>query len=77
MLKILLALLTVLFAALLILLVIGVIASIMAGGGNVLLPGVGLIISLPFLLVVLLVIEIALAAIMLILFKYISSRKLK
>lgn len=76
-LKILFGLFTALSAGLLILLIIGAVISIMAGGGNVLLPGLGLVVSLPFLLIVLFVIEIALVTITIMLFRYISSRKFK
>ena len=77
MLKILLALSAALSIGLLILLVIGIVVSIRAGGGNVLFPGLGLVVSLPFLLVLLFIAEIVLATITLILFGYVTSRKLK
>ena len=74
MLKILLALLFALDAAVLFLLIIGTIAQIMAGGSiNILLPGLGLIVSLSGLLILLFIVEMFLVTLTMILFRHIKN----
>ena len=74
MLKVLLALLLALDAAGLLLLIVGAIAQIMSPGGiNILLPGLGLVISFSLVLFVLFVIEIFLIIITAMLFRYIKN----
>ena len=73
-LKILLTFLVILDVAILVLLIIGIIASISAGGGNVLFPGLGLVVSLPLLLGVVFIFEIALVGITIIIYRYIKNK---
>ena len=73
MLKILLTFLVILEIGIAALLILGIIASIKMGGGSILLPGLGLIISMPLLLGVVFIIEMILVAISIILYRYIKN----
>ena len=73
MLKILLFILAIIDLAVLVLLVVGVIASINAGGGSVLFPGLGLVVALPLILGVVFIFELILIGITAILYRYINS----
>lgn len=77
MLKILLILLAIVDAGVFILLVSGIILSIKWGGGNILFPGLGLVVALPLVLFVLFVTEVALVAITYLLFRYIRKQSLR
>lgn len=59
--------------AVLALLILGVIASIKAGGGSILFPGLGLVVSLPFILATVFVTELGLVALTLLLYQYIKN----
>jgi len=74
MLKVLLAFLIILDLGILILLIIAIIASINAGGGNVFFPGLGVVVSLPFLLGLVFIFEIFLVGISTILYRFIKKR---
>ena len=78
MLKILLALLLTLDTMVLLLLVTGITYTILWGGVNILLPGLGLIIRSDLILILLFIVEMFLVAISILLFRYIkkSSDKL-
>ena len=73
MLKILLTFLILLDLTVFALLIFGVIASIKAGGGSVLLPSLGMVVSLPLVLAVIFVIELGLVAMTIILYRYIKD----
>lgn len=73
MLKILFVLTAALAFVFLMILIVGIISSITAGGGNVLFPGLGLIVALPLILAVLLGVEIILVIITVILYKRIRA----
>ena len=73
MLKILLTILTIIDLAVFALFIIGVIASISAGDGSVLFPGLGLVVSLPLLMCAVLVFEMMLVGITLIVYKLIKN----
>ena len=73
MLKVLLAILIIADLAVLALLIVGVIASINAGGGSVLFPGLGLVVALPLVLGVVFVFEMILVGITLIVYRFIGN----
>lgn len=73
MLKILLGILIIINCAVLALLLVGVIASINAGGGSVLFPGLGLVVALPLALGVVFVFEMILLGITLIVYRFIGN----
>ena len=73
MLKILLAVLIIIDLGVLGLFVAGVIASINAGGGSVLFPGIGLVIALPLVLAAVFVFEVILVGATAILYRFIKN----
>lgn len=77
MLKILLTFLIILDLAVLALFTTGVIASINAGGGSVLFPGLGLVVALPLVLGVVFVFEVILIGITLLVYKAVASNARK
>ena len=73
MLKVLLAILIIIALSVLALLIVGVVASINAGGGSVLFPGLGLVVALPLVLGVVFVFEMILVGVTLIVYRLIKS----
>ncbi len=73
MLKVLLAILIIIDLGVLALLITGIVASINAGGGSVLFPGLGLVVALPLVLCAAFVLEVILIGVTLIVYRFTVS----